>query len=220
MASTFPIARLYTEVVASAADLFESLSEDDWARPVPCTPEWTVRDLLSHTAGAADDITNGRIEGAASEAWTAAQVERYRDDDPAMLIARWREQAKPVGEMIEMVGEARPVFDTHSHEHDLRHAIGQPGNRETETIARAAKALSRSVAKDAPCTVRLTTGDEYGEGPAAVEALTPFEVFRSRLGRRTPEQLREWAWSGPEADIDASIGQWFAFGPNLAPIHE
>ena len=49
------IADLYVGAQASFVDLFQSLGDDDLAKPVPCTPSWTVRDLLSHVAGVTDD---------------------------------------------------------------------------------------------------------------------------------------------------------------------
>src|SRR5678810_745136 len=82
-----------------------SLDASEWATPVPCTPLWTVRDVLSHVAGITDDITNGRTEGAASDPWTAAQVERWRDADPGALIDQWNGQIGAIAELLERVGE-------------------------------------------------------------------------------------------------------------------
>ena len=87
--------------------LLSSLDDSEWATPVPCTPLWTVRDVLSHVAGITDDITNGRTEGAASDPWTAAQVERWRDTEPTELMDRWSGQIDPIADLLERVGEFR-----------------------------------------------------------------------------------------------------------------
>ena len=108
--------------------LLESLDDDDWATPVPCTPGWTIRDVLSHVAGVTDDIANGRVEGAGTDPWTAAQVERWRDVDQATLIAQWNSQIDGVADLLEQFGEVRPPIDCWSHEQDVRHALGREPN--------------------------------------------------------------------------------------------
>ena len=119
------ISRIYLDGHASMVSLLSSLDESEWATPVPCTPLWTVRDVLSHVAGITDDIANGRTEGAASDPWTAAQVERWRDADPAELMAQWNGQIGAIADLLERVGEFRPPLDCWTHEQDIRHALGR-----------------------------------------------------------------------------------------------
>jgi hypothetical protein len=45
-------------------------------------------------------------------------------------------------------------------------------------------------------------------------------VFRSRLGRRTAEQVRALDWTGDAAAIDAVLDVWFLFGPSDVEIDE
>jgi hypothetical protein len=47
-----------------------------------------------------------------------------------------------------------------------------------------------------------------------------FELFRSRLGRRSREQVRDYDWTGGDADIDVVLERWFNFGPSPLPIVE
>jgi uncharacterized protein (TIGR03083 family) len=229
---------LYRSAVADAIALFRSLDTDDWATPVPCTPAWTIRDVLSHVSGVADDITNGRVEGAASDPWTAAQVERYRHDDPADLLTRWNQQAPTVADLIEAIGEQRPVFDCCTHEHDVRHAIGRPGNRTSAVLDFAAGQLIGTAA-EAGILVALTdpvdpsdlrpstpldhpvdpTPQERPE-PVTVSGLSRFELFRSRIGRRSRNQVAAYAWSGPDEAVEAAIDAWFVFGPSPTDIDE
>ena len=117
------IARLYRLAQTSFADLARTIAPDEWARPSPCTPAWSVRDVLSHAAGVTLDIVEGNVEGAATDPWTAAQVERWRDAPVDELLGRWDAAIDQAAAAIEMIGEGRPVFDCHTHEHDVRTAL-------------------------------------------------------------------------------------------------
>ena len=86
------IERDYLFAQRSFATLAAGFSDDEWATPVPCCPGWTVRDVLSHVAGIPDDVLAGRLDGVATDPWTAAQVERNRDLAVADLLARWNDQ--------------------------------------------------------------------------------------------------------------------------------
>src|SRR5262245_56625983 len=121
------IAQLYVQAQTSFVDLFQTLDESQLASQVPCTPAWNVRDVLSHVTGVTDDIVNGRVEGAGTDPWTAWQIERWRDSDPAELIDRWNGQIATVADVLEKVGEDRPPLDCHTHELDIRHALALDG---------------------------------------------------------------------------------------------
>lgn len=215
------IARLYVDAQRSFVALFESLDPDDLAKPVPCSPEWTVRDVLSHAAGVTDDIANGRIDGAATDPWTAAQVERWRDTDAADLIAQWNGQIEGIAAALESFGEFRPVFDTYTHEQDIRGAVGRPGNRDSELVGLMVNGLGRQ-SFTRPLTLNFEDGatvELSGEGePITLTGISRYEYVRSRLGRRSPEQVREYDWSSPLTDDE--LAAWFAFGPTLHSIDE
>ena len=49
--------------------------------------------------------------------------------------------------------------------------------------------------------------------------VTPFEIFRSCLGRRSRSQVEAYDWSGAPDRIATVIDEWFGFGP-AAPILE
>lgn len=219
-------ASLYRFAQASFADLAASLTDDEWAAPTPCTPGWTVRDVLSHVSGVADDALAGRMEGAPGEAWTASQVERNRHLSVAELLDRWSGQASDFADALQSMSEERPPFDCHTHEHDVRQAIGRPGNRVNDIVEIAG--LGRAlVAEDVE--VRLTV--EFDDGRAVVSGkpdagevglrgVSRFELFRSGLGRRSRDQVCSYDWTGAGADIAAVIDQWFRFGPSPLPIIE
>ena len=49
---------------------------------------------------------------------------------------------------------------------------------------------------------------------------TPFEVFRSKLGRRSRSQVEAYDWIGEPAAVAAVLDSWFEFGPAAQPIVE
>lgn len=75
-----------------------------------------------------------------------------------------------------------------------------------------------------PCTpartARVTTGDVTSASIVTLRGATRFEMFRSRLGRRSRQQVRDAEWEGTDADIDAVLDHWFSFGPSPSPIEE
>ena len=215
------IAAAYREAQRSFVDLCADFTDEDWATPAPCTPGWTVRDILSHVAGVTNDVAEGNVDGAATDPWTAAQVERWRDAPVAEMIARWNEQIGPIAEALQAFGESRPPLDCHTHEHDVRQALGRPGNRDSELIEWIAeRSAANSVGR--PVEISFTDGTStqvLGDGePIGLSDVTRFDIVRSRLGRRSRAQVMAWTWSEPltGAELDA----WFAFGPTATDIIE
>jgi len=220
------IGQRYDEATRSFIDFARSLSDDDWATTVPCTPLWTARDVLSHASGVPDDGLAGRIDGAATEPWTASQVERNAGFTVEELLERWEGQYELFGAAIESMGEERPPYDCHSHEHDIRQALGRPGNRTSAIIADAVPSMLANFA-DIPVSIDVTLDDgvtaRTGRRDAAASvrlSTTRFEIFRSVLGRRTSDQVRALDWTGHPAAIDAVVGAWFSFGPSETSIDE
>ena len=182
--------------------------------------------MLSHVAGIPDDAFAGRMEGAPGEEWTAAQVERNRELPVDELLDRWAQQASGFAEVIESMGETRPPFDLHSHEHDLRKALGRPGGRSNVIVETAGFRLASVGGAGVRVTVELddgrvvVSGDADGVPGVVLRDVSVFELFRSRLGRRSREQVRGYDWTGSDADVDAVLERWFNFGPSPLPIVE
>jgi uncharacterized protein (TIGR03083 family) len=213
-----------------AADSFiafaGTLEPSDWHVGVPCTPEWTVRDVLSHVSGVPDDAIAGRMEGAPGEAWTAAQVDRNRDAEVEVLLARWAEQVPVFAGVLDQIGEFRPPIDCHSHEHDIRHALGRPGNRTNELVdlygpefAQLEELAVRFVV-DLDDGRSVVSGDVDAATTVELRGLSTFELFRSRLGRRSREQVLGYDWAGESDAVGQVVDRWFVFGPSRTPIDE
>lgn len=212
---------MYVEARRSFVALCDGFSDDQWAAPVPCNPEWRVWDVLSHVAGVTDDIVQGRVDGAATDPWTAAQVERWRTTPRRDLIDRWGEQIEAAASAIDLIGEGRPPLDCHSHEHDVRHALGLPGNRDSALVRWM---VDRFVDGEIGRRVDVVFdggGTATIEGPGeaiGLAGVSPFELVRARLGRRSRDQVLGWGWS--ERPSDALLDAFFVFGPSPHAIVE
>ncbi len=215
------IAQRYLAAHRSFVALVSALSDDEWFTPTPCTPGWTVRDVLSHVAGVTIDVSAGHVDGAATDPWTAAQVRRFREVPADELIARWEALIEPVAAVLEELDEHRPALDCHTHEHDVRHALGRPGQRESDLIDWIGECFSE-VPFGRPVVAQLSGDRVYrieGTGDALLlRGESVFDIVRARLGRRSRAQVVGWDWSEPLTDDE--LASWFTFGPAGLDIDE
>lgn len=214
------IAELYLEAQQRFAAEARSLSTAELRLAAPACPGWDVHDLVAHVSGVADDLVHGRVEGAATDPWTARQVERGRGVATGELLDRWDGQAAQVAGMLDGFGERRPVIDTTTHLYDLRHAVGRPRPSRDPLVATLAAWLLGPT--DLPVAVEVRTEDAVHRcGPADESAVrvetASFEVFRSRLGRRSRAQVAAWPWVGDPGPV---LDQWFVFGPAAGDLVE
>ena len=190
---------------------------------VPACPEWRVRDLVAHVAGVVDDVLGGRIEGAGSAAWTAAQVESRRERPFPEVLADWNEQAPQLEGMLDSFGPPgrQMVMDAVTHEHDLRGALGAPGARDSDAVVIGVSwlldAYQMASSANGHPGVRIVASDgarvtwEPTDGRPAVATVTAssFELLRAFSGRRTEDEVRSFSWEG---DVDAVLAS-LTFGP-------
>jgi uncharacterized protein (TIGR03083 family) len=189
-----------TELVATA----------DPAAAVPATPEWDVHDVVAHLAGIVEDVRNGNMQGATTDPWTAAQVERGRAKSVGQLLAEWTEGAPAIEGFLSSPAGAsasRAVFDIHTHEADLSNALGRPAMLPASVV----EWIGGELLSGFHAAVAAA-----GLPPVEVDA-TPFEVLRGRLGRRTEDEVRGYHWS---ADAQPYLDTWFVFGRRTESLHE
>jgi len=170
---------------------------------VPSTPAWRVHDVVAHLAGITVDAMTGNMDGAPGEAWTAAQVNRGRDRSLPDLLADWAKYGETFeGFLSSPAGGAATaaVVDVHTHEADIRHALGLPFVVPGEFLGWATGQLGDRF---------QTSLTEAGLPPVTVNA-PDAELFRARLGRRTADQVRKYDWS---ADPTPYLNAFFIFGP-------
>jgi uncharacterized protein (TIGR03083 family) len=194
----------YARLRIRVTDLVSGVDAAALDAPAPATPEWRVRDVLAHMVGVADDIVNGRRDGIASDEWTAAQVERRRDLPVAELLADWDEWGPGFEQMLaagpmEIVGQA--LFDSVTHEHDMRQALGRPGARDSDAIDLAWEWLVAVRSFGGGPAMRFVTeygAEVSGAGDPVVTVRAPrFELIRATTGRRTEAEIVGYEWEPP-----------------------
>jgi uncharacterized protein (TIGR03083 family) len=195
---------------ASRLRISDLVSDAIADRAVAATPEWNVHDVIAHLAGVVDDVVNSNLEGVATDPWTAAQVERGRDKTVTQLLAGWDTAAPALeGFLSSPAGDtaSAAVFDIHTHETDLRTALGLPTELPKQFLGWVGPSMRES----------FDTAVAAAELPAVTVTASDFEMFRGRLGRRTSDEVSAWAWSAEPAPY---LGTFFIFGPTEHSIGE
>jgi uncharacterized protein (TIGR03083 family) len=218
-------AALYAESRARIVELVGAAGVDATTR-VPACPAWTVGDVVAHLAGVTADIAAGRIEGAATDEWTARQVAERRGRTIAESLAEWDEHAGAVDAVVGVpVAATMLVTDVYSHEQDLRGALGVPGARDAGQadfiVERFLPGWGEKLRDAGLPALRVRAGaldDVVGEGaPTGSLRVTPWELVRAATGRRTPAQMRAYEWDG---DPDGWIATLPFMGPAAADLVE
>ncbi len=216
----------YAGVRSRVTELVRDLDEATVNKIVPACPDWRVHDLVSHVAGVVDDVVGGRLEGAGSDPWTAAQVESRRHRPTTEVLVEWSGLAPQVEVILDAFGPTgrQAVMDVVTHEHDLRGALGSTDARDTDAVRIGMGWLMDAVVGSATMAghpslrLRTTDGHEWtsGEGePVATVTASAFDLLRACSGRRTLDEIRSLDWEG---DVDAVLPA-FTFGP-FAPLSE
>jgi len=176
----------------------------------PATPQWRVRDVVSHLAGICDDILNGNLDGVGTDRWTAAQVDKRRDWTVDRILTEWDEQGSTVEQMMSSfpgVTVGQMVYDAATHEHDIRSALDEAGARDSEAVAIGydwgTDRFGEAVGDMTTFTFVTELGAKtVGSGePASTLHASRFEVIRAFTGRRSMAQMRSYRWEGtPQAE--------------------
>jgi hypothetical protein len=91
------------------------------------------------------------------------------------------------------------VIDVHTHEADLRHALGLPVAVPSDFLGWVGARLSGGFAEQVASN---------GLPPVRVD-ISELEWFRGRLGRRTVDEVCAYAWS---SDPEPYLDHFFVFG--------
>ncbi len=200
------LATAYRGVRERVTGIARGLDGPAAAAVVPATPAWSVHDLLAHLVGVSRDAVDGRLDGVSSEAWTDAQVQRRRGVPRDALLQEWGEYGplfeRRLARLPEAVG-GQALVDAVTHEHDLRHAAGVPGARDTDAVAVAFEWMCGARERGGRPALRWRT--EAGErvagvgDPVATFTASRFELLRAAAGRRTREEVLAY---GPDRRYD------------------
>ncbi len=174
------------------------------AKTATC-PEWSTKDVLAHITGIAADILDGNVEGAATEAWADAQVDKRRALSLGDVLDEWDNKGPVLEDLLMKVAPViayQFYLDAFTHEWDIRQAIGAaPAAPDYSLVAHAVPPLLDSVEarlEERQLSLDLTVtglpGDPLarsaGADPRPERTLSAFEFLRLTMGRRSPAQIK------------------------------
>jgi uncharacterized protein (TIGR03083 family) len=209
MAGTY--AAEYARVRTRVHDVVNAATPADLDAVSPATPAWRTRDVLAHLVGVADDAINGRIDGVATDPWTAAQVAAREQSSPAEMLEEWDR----IGPAFEAVIAGLPdviagqvLFDAFTHERDIRHAVAAPGGFESDVLDLVFRWVTDSRLFTELPTLRFDTEAGVavsGAGePVATVGASRFEIVRASTGRRSASEVEKYAWD-PVMDVSVVL---------------
>lgn len=195
--------------------LLRGLDDAARARTVPATPAWSVRDVLGHVTGLAEDLNALRFDAVDPDAWTAAQVARHRGEPLEATIAAWDREAPTFERGLRELGYetgSHFVADLLIHVVDVRAALGLPIDRDHPATRVALDFYLDSLGEDLEDAhvgaLAVETGTEtriVGPGDVAASVtVEPFEMLRACAGRRPAAAIAAYGWTG---DLDAFVGR-------------
>jgi uncharacterized protein (TIGR03083 family) len=198
----------------------EVVTDDTCGLSVLACPGWQIHDVLAHLCGLCEDWVNHRLDGYASEGWSAAQVARHADRSCTQILDLWANSLSSFGRLREpFLGSvpARWAFgDAVVHEADIRGALGRgrvPDDAVTLALDGTMARWHREVLSRAGLPALHVHADsqdwllgEPGDPDAVVVEASLYEVFRALAGRRNKDQVRAWTWSSdPEPYLTAGL---------------
>lgn len=221
--ATPEIASVYLSARERIDELVRGSSPAEASTPTPTCPGWTVHGMVAHLVGTVDWVAAGRLQGLPSDEDTATQIAERADVPIDELLDTWASTAPTFAQQMAELGIWPAAIDALTHEHDLRHALGRPGERTHDDVRTVGRLLLSSWRPDRPVevttegeTVQVGPSPQDGEQPLALRT-TWFEILRWRMGRRSRDQLAAMDWSGdPTPVLDAAV----VFGPSAHDIDE
>jgi uncharacterized protein (TIGR03083 family) len=192
----------------------------------PATPKWRVRDVLSHVVGVVDDAMNNRLDGVTTEPWTAAQVAARRECSVADILDEWDRNGPGFEEgltQLPAVITGQVLFDVITHEHDMRQALGRPGDRDVPAITMIFDWMAGARTMGRRPALRFDLGDAVVVGgagdPVATVRADRFELVRAATGRRSASEVVAYGWEPPVEPTAILINEEL-FRLRDAPLNE
>ena len=182
---------------------------------VAACPAWTVRDLVGHLAGLAEDWIEGNLDGYAGDAWTSAQIRRHRTAGLVELLDLWASLARglvALPDHPDLGPPARWAFgDALVHEADVAESLGsdqQPPIGAVSThLSAGLSRWSPQLAK-ASIHLRVTSSEgrtwEVGADPGTTTltvTASAYNLWRAVYGRRTRTAFAALTWSEDPAVV-------------------
>ena len=198
---------LYEDARQELLALLRSLSAEELATTVPATPEWSIRDVLSHLVGINHDLNRLTFGTRGDEAWTAVHVDTRRGRELEEVATEWDAESPKFEQGLRELGYevgSHFVGDLLQHFGDVLHALGRPRPADDVTLAVALDfylmSFDTALEEETVGRVDVTVGDEgwtLGSGDRVAAVSTErYELFRTLGGRRSAEQIRALDWQG------------------------
>lgn len=202
-------AQTYGALRGRVSDLVREADNEQLERHAPAAPDWRVRDLVAHLSGITADVNAGNLDGVATDAWTARQVDARRDWSIEQLLEEWSTEAAKVEAVMASLPEVavgQMTTDAATHEQDIRGGLERPGARDCDAVVIGCDwgmQILAGVADPADATLRIETEGgttTVGSGTRQVGVrVGRYELFRTMTGRRSLEQIRAFRWGGEPA---------------------
>ena len=233
------IADLYDQLRNDISELVAGLEPQELDKPVPATPEWTVRDVVAHLAADATCVIAGDFPieffeniGEASAVtvvndWTARQVQEREGRSLEDLLQELKSSGSEVSAMMRgtqpwpegafAFADRVLLTDAAVHQQDLFGALGVERARESDPIKIGLSTYVAGVGLRLGSAglppMRFDVGDKSytpgGGEPNATVHASRFELFRALSGRRNPEQIKAYGWDG---DPEPYIPYFYPYG--------
>jgi uncharacterized protein (TIGR03083 family) len=184
---------------------------------VPACPGWTIRQVVAHLTGVAQDIVALNLERKGTGPWADAQVARLGGHSIDALLDLWEQALDSVSANLAFASDAgvcQLVFDTLTHEHDIRGALREPGSRAGDLAVKAALGFvttmgDQFIRQADLSALRLSTptigsvqlGDPHTARGHLALNVSDFEALRAFGGRRSVGQLRALPWDGNPTNL-------------------
>lgn len=241
------LAAAYDQTYASMTTLTEGLDEQERITRVPACPDWTVKDLIAHVTSIAASLAIGGYPedlnpsafwdnemAIRREAFIDEALETRREKSLDEILSEWAQAREP---LMEMMRGARPwprsdvpmidwilVTDIAVHHHDLRGALGAPGDRDSLATGLSLRSYIegmrfRALVERLPgfTVVAGSRSWTIGDDPAATVTADPFELARAVSGRRSPEQVSAFDW---DTDPEPYLPYFYPYGPRTESLSE
>jgi uncharacterized protein (TIGR03083 family) len=186
-------------------------------RFVPACPAWTIRQTVAHLTGVAQDVAALNVQAKGTDAWARAQVDRLDGHSLDDLLDLWELSMRAVASTLTLAppeSVCQLVFDTLTHEHDIRGALNERGSRTGDSAFAAAMAFVTTMGDQfirhsglpalqlsTPTLGRVQLGEPHHAAGELALAISDFDALRAFGGRRSVGQLRALPWHGDPADL-------------------
>ncbi|OBG83439.1 hypothetical protein A5699_04045 [Mycobacterium sp. E802] len=184
---------------------------------VPACPGWNIQQVVAHLAGVAQDIVALNLEKKGTSPWVDAQVARLGGRSVDDLLDLWRQSLDEVAANLAFssnTGVCQLVFDTLTHEHDIRGALREPGSRDGDLAFKAALGFVTTMGDQfirqaqlpalwlrTPTIGSVQLGDPHTARGNVALGISDFEALRSFGGRRSVRQLLALPWGGDPTNL-------------------